>query len=318
MQPEQPVSAQPVSGGAGDIVVALATDALIEAVGEVPGAELVRWDGRAVLDRAEAVELIVAPYNTGGLPDLSPFSALRVVQVQSAGYDGMVAQLPAGVALCNATGVHDDATAELALGLTIASMRGIDDAVRNTGSWARDLGRRSLADSSVLVLGYGSIGRAVAERMLACKAVVTGVASRPRPDDLLGEVHGPDALPRLLPETHVVVVVLPLSEATRHIVDDAFLAQLPDGALVVNVGRGPLLDTDAVLAHAGRLRFALDVTDPEPLPPEHPLWRAPGVLITPHVAGGTTAMLPRMAALARAQIEAYVAGKPLRNVVHAP
>ncbi|WP_181309628.1 2-hydroxyacid dehydrogenase [Nocardioides campestrisoli] len=299
-------------------VVALATPALIEAVGEVPGVETVLWDGRELPDRAAEVELVVAPYNTAGLPDLSGFPRLRVVQVQSAGYDGMVEQLPPGVALANATGVHDDATAELALGVTLASLRGIDDAVRNQGRWIRDLSRRSLADSRVLVLGYGSIGRAVAERMLACKAVVTGVASRPRPDDLLDSVHGPDDLPRLLPETDVLVVVLPLSEATRHVVDDAFLAQLPDGALVVNVGRGPLLDTDAVLAHAGRLRFALDVTDPEPLPPEHPLWQAPGVLITPHVAGGTTAMLPRMAALARAQIEAYVAGEPLRNVVHAP
>ncbi|WP_104106995.1 NAD(P)-dependent oxidoreductase [Nocardioides sp. 616] len=299
-------------------VVALATPALIEAVGEVPGVETVLWDGTSVPQRAEEIELVVAPYNTGGLPDLSGLPRLRVVQVQSAGYDGMIAQLPEGVALANATGVHDDATAELALGITIASLRGIDDAVRNRGQWLRDLGRRSLADSRVLVLGYGSIGRAVAERMLACKAVVTGVASRPRADDLLEKVHGPEDLPRLLPQTDVVVVVLPLSEATRHVVDESFLAQLPDGALVVNVGRGPLLDTDAVLAHAGRLRFALDVTDPEPLPPEHPLWQAPGVLITPHLGGGTTAMLPRMAALARAQIEAYVAGQPLRNVVHDP
>jgi phosphoglycerate dehydrogenase-like enzyme len=114
---------------------------------------------------------------------------------------------------------------------------------------------------------------------------------------------------------HVVVVVLPLSDATRHVVDIVFLARLSDGALVVNVGRGPLLDTDAVLAEAGRLRFALDVTDPEPLPDDHPLWTAPGVLVTPHVAGGTTAMLPRMAALAREQLERLRDGRPLRNVV---
>ena len=114
---------------------------------------------------------------------------------------------------------------------------------------------------------------------------------------------------------HVVVVVLPLTDATRHVVDAAFLARLSDGALVVNVGRGPLLDTAAVIAEAGRLRFALDVTDPEPLPDGHPLWSAPGVLITPHVAGGTTAMLPRMAALLRDQLTRYVAGEPLRNLV---
>lgn len=299
-------------------VVALASSALLDAVGEVAGAELVVWDGKALPDRAEEVELVVAPYDTGGLPDLGGFPRLQVVQVQTAGFDGMVAQLPPGVVLCNATGVHDDATAELALGLTIARLRGIDDAVRNAGRWERDLRRRSLADSRVLVLGYGSIGRAVASRMLACRAVVTGVASRSRPDDLLGEVHGPDALPRLLRTTDVVVVVLPLTSDTRHSVDDAFLSHLPDGALVVNVGRGPLLDTDAVLAHSGRLGFALDVTDPEPLPPEHPLWDAPSVLITPHIAGGTTAMLPRMADLARDQVERFVAGHDLRNVVHRP
>jgi phosphoglycerate dehydrogenase-like enzyme len=113
----------------------------------------------------------------------------------------------------------------------------------------------------------------------------------------------------------VVVVVLPLSDATRHSVDAAFLAHLHDGALVVNVGRGPVVDTDAVVADAGRLAFALDVTDPEPLPDDHPLWSAPNVLITPHIAGGTTAMLPRMAALVRDQLERLRDGRPLRNVV---
>ncbi len=110
-------------------------------------------------------------------------------------------------------------------------------------------------------------------------------------------------------------MLVPLSEATRGLLDDDALALLPDGALVVNVARGPVLDTEAVLRHAGRLRFALDVTDPEPLPDGHPLWSAPEVLITPHVAGGTTAMLPRIAALVRAQLERMVTGGALVNVV---
>lgn len=301
------------------VVVSLASTALRDAVGEVPGAEIVVWDGGPVPPRAAEVELMVPPDDEPhALPDLSAFSALRVLQLQSAGYDGVPALLPPGVTLANARGVHDDATAELALALTLASLRGIDDAVRDRGRWLPDQSRRSLADSKVLVLGYGSIGRAVAERMLACKAVVTGVASRPRADDLLGTVHGPDAVAGLLPHQHVVVAVLPLTEQTRHVMDDAFLSRLPDDALVVNVGRGALLDTDAALAHAGRLRFALDVTETEPLPGDHPLWAAPGVLITPHIGGGTTAMLPRMARLARDQIERYVAGHQLRNVVHDP
>src|SRR6185503_19208393 len=195
--------------------------------------------------------------------------------------------------------VHDDATAELALGLTIASLRGIDIAVREAGTWHQDTRRRSLADSRVAILGYGSIGRAVAERMVACRAVVTGVASASRDDDLVGRV----------------VTAAEVDWAAQHVVDAAFLARLADDALVVNVGRGPLLDTDAVLAEAGRLRFALDVTDPEPLPEGHPLWTAPGVLVTPHIAGGTTAMLPRIAALVRDQLERLRDDRPLRNVV---
>ena len=243
---------------------------------------------------------------------------MKVVQTQLAGYDGQLELLPHGVTLCNAAGVHDDATAEHAVGLILANLRGIAEAVRAHGSWTSlQEGMRSLADSRVMILGYGSIGRSLAARLLAHRAVVTAVASRPRPDDLVGQVHGVDELPGLLGDQHVVVLLLPLSEATRGFVGPALLAALPDRALVVNVARGGVLDTEAVLAEAGRLRFALDVTDPEPLPDGHPLWDAPDVLITPHVAGGTTAMLPRIASLVRHQLAAYVAGEPLRNVIRA-
>ncbi|WP_109507696.1 2-hydroxyacid dehydrogenase [Nocardioides speluncae] len=298
-------------------VVCLPTARLRDAVGEVPGVSFVLWDGSRAPEQVDEVELLVTPYPAGPAlrAHIAAFPRLRVAQLQAAGYDGIPELLPEGVALANAAGVHDDATSELALGLTIASLRGIDDAVRDHGNWQQALWRRSLADSRVLILGYGSIGRSVAERMLACKAHVTGVASRPRGDDLLGEVRGPGDLDGLLPHQDVVVVVLPLSDATHHYVGDDFLGQLTDGTLVVNVARGPVLDTDAVLRHAGRLRFALDVTDPEPLPDGHPLWSAPGVLITPHIAGGTTAMLPRMAALVRDQVSRYAAGRPLRNLI---
>jgi len=298
------------------IVAAIQDQELADAVGEVPGVEVVVWpDGDDLPPRADDVELVVPHYlrvrrtaqMLGGLP------RLRAVQLQTAGYDGIVDLIPAGLELLSGRGVHDDATAELALGLTIASLRGIDVAVRDHGHWQQDVERRSLADSNVAVLGYGSIGRAIAERMLACRARVTGVASSGRDDDLLGRVVTADDVDWAA--QHVVVVVLPLTERTRHVVDAAFLARLQDDALVVNVGRGPLLDTDAMLAETGRLRFALDVTDPEPLPDDHPLWQAPGVLITPHVGGGTTAMIPRMAALVRDQAERLRDGRPLRNVV---
>jgi phosphoglycerate dehydrogenase-like enzyme len=255
------------------VIASVPSAALAEAAGEVEGVEYVVWDGAGPPPRAD-IELVV---------------------------------------LANARGVHDDATAELALGLTIASLRGIDRAVREHGHWYAGGEPRSLADSHVTVLGYGSIGRALATRLLACRAVVTAVATSRRDDDLVGTVV--TAADVDWAAQQVVVVVLPLSEATRHVVDATFLARLSDGALVVNVGRGPLVDTSAAVAEAGRLRFALDVTDPEPLPDGHPLWSAPGVLITPHVSGGTTAMLPRMAALLRDQLTRYVAAEPLRNLV---
>ncbi|WP_151084218.1 NAD(P)-dependent oxidoreductase [Nocardioides cynanchi] len=297
------------------IVALLPTQRLVDAVGPLDGVELVLWRGDGPPPRADEVDLVVPDYARGraAMGQLGVLPRLRVVQLQTAGYDGVLELTPPGVLLANARGVHDDATAELALGLTIASLRGIDTAVREAGTWRQDTSRRSLADSRVAVLGYGAIGRAVAERMLACRAVVTGVASAARDDDLVGRVVTVDDVG--WSAQHVVVVVLPLDDATRHVVDAPFLARLADGALVVNVGRGPLLDTDAVLAEVGRLRFALDVTDPEPLPSDHPLWTAPGVLVTPHIAGGTTAMLPRMADLVRDQLTRLRDGRALRNVI---
>ena len=294
---------------------ALATDELAEAVGPVDGVEIVVWNGDG--PAPEDVAFWVPHYATR--PDVidrgHDLRGLEVVQLQSAGYDGVAERLPEGITLCNATGVHDDATAEHAVGLVLASLRGIPESVRQHGHWSSLPGRRSLADSRVLVLGYGSIGRALAERLAPMKAVVTAVASRERDDDLVGRVRATDDLATLLPEQDVVVALVPLSDATRGILDDAALSLLPDGALVVNVARGPVLDTEAVLRHAGRLRFALDVTDPEPLPDGHPLWDAPDVLITPHLAGGTTAMLPRIAGLVRDQLRRAVAGEPLANRV---
>jgi phosphoglycerate dehydrogenase-like enzyme len=297
------------------IVAALPSQELADAVGGVEGVEILVWPGGDLPDRADEIELLVPDYIRARRTarQLASFPRLRAVQLQTAGYDAVMDVVPPGLDLLSARGVHDDATAELALGLTLASLRGIDVAVRESGHWRQDTTRRSLADSNVAVLGYGSIGRAVAERMLACRARVTGVASSARDDDLVGRVVTTDEVDWA--SVHVVVVVLPLGPSTRGLVDAAFLARLSDDALVVNVGRGPLLDNAAVLAEAGRLRFALDVTDPEPLPDDHPLWTAPGVLITPHIAGGTTAMLPRMAALVRDQLERLRDGRPLRNLV---
>jgi phosphoglycerate dehydrogenase-like enzyme len=295
---------------------AVPTDELRVAVGPVAGVDIVVWDG--VGEPPDGVGFLVPDYRSTlqvlrRLPELPD---LAVVQTQVAGYEGQLELLPEGVVLFNAQGVHDDATAEHAIGLTLAVLRRIPEAVRGHGSWQRlQKGMRSLADARVLILGYGSIGRAVAERLVPMRARITGVATSERDDELVGRVRSVDDLPGLLPEQDVVMVLVPLSGATRHLVGDDFLGRLPDGAVVVNVARGGVLDTDAVLRHASRLRFALDVTDPEPLPDGHPLWDAPGVLITPHVAGGTTAMLPRVARLVRGQLERWAGGESLVNQV---
>ncbi len=267
-------------------------------------------------------ELVVMPYmGAGTVADrLAGLPRLRVVQLLTAGYDDVRRNLPDGVTLANAGGVHDSSTAELAVGLTIAALRGIGDFARaqTQGRWLY-AERPALADKRVLLVGVGGVGEAIAARLAPFDVSVTRVASRAR-DSEHGQVRGVEELARLLPVHDVVVLAVPLTEATTGLVDAGFLAAMPDAALLVNVSRGPVVDTDALLAEltSGRLRAALDVTDPEPLPPEHPLWRAPNTLISPHVGGNTSAFEPRARQMLREQLERFAAGRPLRYVVAGP
>ena len=228
--------------------------------------------------------------------------AARSCRLQTAGYDGVPERMPAGVTLSSAVGVHDDATAELALGMVLAVLRGTVEAVRaGRGPWGADArtsvaGRRSRDDPRL------RLDRSRGRRTPAAdEGALTASPSPPhgRPGGRGARLRRPGGA------THqdVVIVLVPHNERTEKLVDAGLLAKMADGSLLVNVARGAVVDTDAVLAEAGRLRFALDVTDPEPLPDAHPLFSAPEVLITPHVAGGTTAMLPRMAALLRDQLD---------------
>ena len=214
--------------------------------------------------------------------------------------------------MANAVGVHDTATSELALALVLAAQRQLPHHVLRQAEavWDRSAPGpwRSLADSRVLVVGYGGIGRALARRLVAAECDVVAVASTDKPgDDLVEQVHGIDRLPELLPRADVVVLTLPLTDRTRGLLGAEELALLPDGALVVNVARGPIIETGALLAEcaAGRLRAALDVTEPEPLPDGHPLWSTPGVLVVPHVGGASPASLPRMGRYLHRQLTAY-------------
>lgn len=283
-------------------------------------------DGRTWPDRIEEVEFLVLPYLTGSRPlqRAGEMSRLRVVQSLMAGYEHLLPLVPDGVTLCTGAGIHDTATAELALGLALSNLRTIDVHARNMADPVRRWDRwfsPSLADRRAMILGYGRIGHAIRRRLEGFEtAGTTLVARRERVGDLdAGEpyVHPFEHLPQLLPATDVVFVICPLTEQTEHLLDAEALALLPDGALVVNVARGRIVDTDALLAQcaSGRLRAALDVTDPEPLPPDHPLWTTPGVTITPHVGGWSAAFTPRADALIGAQLRRWAAGEPLRNVL---
>jgi phosphoglycerate dehydrogenase-like enzyme len=307
------------------LVVTLPEQALLDGVGSPPdGIELRLWELQEPLDRTDDVDVVVPPYLTGarGLPLLAGLPNLRMVQTLTAGFEHALPYLPDGVALANAPGVHDASTAELAVTLALSVLRGVPDFVRaqDDGRWLADdsIRHRSLADQRVLVVGYGGVGRAVASRLLAFETTVTGVATRPRPTGSDGvPVHGVDELPQLLPRHDVVVLATPLNDATRGLVDATFLAAMPDHAVLVNVARGGVVDTDALLAElqSGRLHAGLDVTDPEPLPADHPLWTAPGVLISPHAGGATSAFLPRAVALLRGQLERLSTGRRPRGIV---
>ena len=259
------------------------------------------------------------------VPYMSPLSLLRalagttvsVVQSQSIGYDGVADLLPAGVTYCNAAGVHEASTAELAVALTLASLRGLPafTTAQAERRWAHER-FDSLADKRVLVIGQGGIGRAAAERFRPFDVDLVRVATTARTDEE-GAVHAVSELATLLPESDVVLLAVPLNPATTRMVDDHFLAAMKPGALLVNVSRGAVVDTDALVAHArdGRVMAAMDVTDPEPLPPDHPLWSIPGILITPHVGGDSTAMAPRMERLIHNQVTRLVRGDEPLNAV---
>ncbi|MET8676680.1 2-hydroxyacid dehydrogenase [Streptomyces sp. NPDC004647] len=283
------------------------------------------WDGGPEFpaDPARCVFYGV-PYMKGPEVSVRPLremTAVRVIQTLTAGIDHVqpaLPGLPPGVRLCNARGVHEASTAELALTLTLASLRGIPDFIRGQDAeeWRQGF-RPALADKSVLIVGYGSIGSAIEDRLTPFECARVARIARSARTTPRGPVHPLTELPALLPDADVVILSTPLTDATRGLVDGGFLSRMKDGALLVNVSRGAVVDTKALLTQVetGRLRAALDVTDPEPLPAGHPLWHAPGMLITPHVGGLTSAFLPRAKRLLREQLVRFAADEPLVNVV---
>jgi phosphoglycerate dehydrogenase-like enzyme len=280
------------------------------------------WTGGEPLpDSADEVEVIVLPF--GVRPELLKrvltLPKLKLVQLRSAGADTIVPLIPAGVTLCNARGAHDPGTAEWVVGAIIAQLRNIPRFVRaqRAGHWDSVMSE-PVSGKRVLIVGYGSIGAAVERRLAGWEVTVERVARHPRPATADSpEVKGIDELHDVLPRADVVVILVPVTSETRGLVNAKFLAAMKDGALLVNAARGAIVDTGALLRelNAGRLKAALDVTDPEPLPDGHPLWRAPGLLLTPHVGGLVAGGRDRANAVVLVQLARYAAGEPLRNVI---
>jgi phosphoglycerate dehydrogenase-like enzyme len=270
-------------------------------------------------DSIADVEFFVVPYLKGAevLRRAAEMTSLRVVQTLTAGVENFVPAVPDGVQLCNAAGVHDASTAELALALALASGRHLDVYARQqtTGTWQGQFGS-ALADKHVLIIGYGHIGEAIEARLAGFEVgSVTRLARRARQGE--PRVRAIEDLHEVLPQAEVVFVIAPHTPQTENLVGADELARLPDGALLVNVARGKLVDTEALVAEtgSGRIRAALDVTEPEPLPSDHPLWRTPGVLISPHVGGASSAFWPRSDRLIGAQLRRFAAGESLENVI---
>jgi phosphoglycerate dehydrogenase-like enzyme len=256
------------------------------------------------------------PTYMGGRPALEltkKMPNLKVLQMPNAGYDDAMEFVREGMTLCNGRSIHDDSTAELAVGLTIASLRGFPDFVRNQdkSSWVH-VKNKSINDRRIGIIGFGSIGSTIAKMLSGFSVEIVPFTQSGR-DNTTAITD----LDKHLPTLDVVILILPLTAESKHLFNAKRLSLMKDGALLVNVARGLIVDTDALVKelNSGRITAAVDVTDPEPLPSDHPLWRAKGVLISPHVGGNTTAFEKRARKLIESQLNLLAEGKPLNNVI---
>lgn len=297
--------------------ISLPTEDAPALVGELPGdIEVVVWDGTGSVPSAAArIEVFVGRYNAPppAAETFAQLPALRVVQLLSAGVEPWLSVVPSGVLLCSGRGIHGGSTAELAVAGLLAVLRDLPRVVeaQRAHRWER-FDAAGLAGRRVLLVGAGDIGGRVAAVASIFDAETTIVARTARDG-----IRAIDDLPALLPHHDVVVLAVPHTPATHRLVDAQFLAAMPDGAVLVNVARGAIVDTDALLAEltSGRLRAFLDVTEPEPLPAGHPLWDAPNLLLSPHIGGGTTGWEQRAYSLVREQVLRLHGGAEPVNVV---
>jgi phosphoglycerate dehydrogenase-like enzyme len=306
--------------GTGTITVLVPDELGVEALSGIDGVRALAYDatdpGKPLPSGAEDAEVLVPGFlaETDPAAYVDQLPKLKLIQLTTAGAENWIGRVPGHVRLSIARGAHGGSTAEWALGALIAVYRELIgfEHKRQAREWARHP-TDTLQDKRVLVLGAGDLGTRMRRRLEASDASVTLVGTTAREG-----VHGIDELPSLLGRHDAVVLMVPLTDATTGLVDAEFLSHMPDGAVLVNAARGKVVVTDALLAElrSGRLRAALDVTDPEPLPPDHPLWTVPGLLLTPHVAGSVHDYTRRAYAVVAAEVARYAAGKDPENLVH--
>ena len=263
----------------------------------------------------DEIEFYVPSY-MGGLKTIEiipKMKNLKVVHYNQAGYEDILPHIPQGVSLCNGTGIHDVSTSELAIGLTIASRRGFAEFMDNQkqGVWKRTR-KPALADSHVGIVGYGHIGKRIGSLLEMFETKVTAF-TRSGSDGSV-KITEFDAY---LPKLDVIILILPLTAESKNFMNAERIKKMKDGATLVNVARGAIVDTDALVAelHTGRITAGLDVTDPEPLPEGHPLWSAPNVIISPHVGGDSGAFQPRARTMVSQQLQLLSENKPLLNQI---
>jgi len=277
---------------------------------------------------------IVPPYPKPAEAMWQQLRGVRVAQSVLAGVDWLLRLVPREVTVCDARGVHDISTAEWAVAATLASLKyfPLYGQVQRAAEWKRrgeatthfarlhrdersyypPVMLEDLHGKRVLIVGYGSIGSRIEQLLQPFAVEVDRIARTAR-----AGVASIGQLPALLPLADVIILIVPLTEETRGLIGAGQLAAMKQGALLVNAARGPVVDTDALIAalEAGHIRAAIDVTDPEPLPDGHPLWSAPNLIITPHVAGSSPQFMARAMQLAGQQIRRMQAGEPLENIV---
>ncbi|MEO6084470.1 MAG: 2-hydroxyacid dehydrogenase [Umezawaea sp.] len=298
------------------LIVLVPDDYGVSALSAVDGVRAVRYQpGEPLPPEAADARVFVPKFLQGTNPRevYAQLPNLELVQLLSAGAERFVGQVPDGVLLSTCRGAHGGSTAEWAIGALLAIYRDfpVFEAARLEGRWDYHV-TETLQDKRVLVVGAGDLGEQFRRRLEPFDASATLVGRTARDG-----VHGMAELPELLGRHDAVLVVVPLTGETTGMVDAEFLAAMPDGAILVNAARGPVVDTDALLAEltSGRLRAALDVTEPEPLPAEHPLWTAPGLFLTPHVAGSCTGAERRSYAVVAAEVARFAAGEQPANLV---